>query len=292
MSTPSKLTISNYALRIIGAKSITVFGETTTEEGRAINDFYDDIRDEVLGEHPWTFAQKRAVLPAVITGATQASPVVITAVAHGFSNGDSVKITGVIGMTELNSNTYKIANKATNTFELTDPDDDTNIDGTSFTAYTSGGFARKIQTLAWDDDGLDIIYDLPSDYIKLFFTNIPQAWVKIEGQKLLTDSEEMKIIYTYALDDPSLYSPKFRVALATRLAAELAFPLTQSTSKAERILDKYQTITLPEAQSGDSQAGSPQQASQGAWEQARLSGSGIGISGRTGANVWHEVNWC
>ena len=38
-----------------------------------------------------------------ITGATQANPVVVTtSAAHGFSNGDEVFITGVVGMTELN----------------------------------------------------------------------------------------------------------------------------------------------------------------------------------------------
>ena len=39
---------------------------------------------------------------AAITGATQANPCVITAVAHGFSSGDRVSISDVVGMTELN----------------------------------------------------------------------------------------------------------------------------------------------------------------------------------------------
>lgn len=58
--------------------------------------------------------------PKTITGATQADPIVITAVAHGFSDGDQVKIDGVEGMTELNGNFYVINNKTTDTFELTD----------------------------------------------------------------------------------------------------------------------------------------------------------------------------
>ena len=81
--------------------------------------------------------------PLTITAATKASPVVITAAAHGFSDADEVRITDVKGMTELNTNTYKVANKATNTFELTSPDDDSNIDGTGFTTYISGGKANK-----------------------------------------------------------------------------------------------------------------------------------------------------
>ena len=39
-----------------------------------------------------------------ITGVTQASPVVVTAGSHGFSNGEEVFITGVGGTTQLNGN--------------------------------------------------------------------------------------------------------------------------------------------------------------------------------------------
>lgn len=78
-----------------------------------------------------------------ISGATKANPVVITATAHGFSNGDHVIIASVGGMTELNGVTGIVANKTTNTFELTDVDG-TNINSTAFTTYTSGGTASKI----------------------------------------------------------------------------------------------------------------------------------------------------
>jgi len=74
----------------------------------------------------------------VISGATQADPCVITATGHGFSNGDKVSIRGVVGMVELNLETaYTVANKATNTFELT------GIDSIGFTAYGSAGVATK-----------------------------------------------------------------------------------------------------------------------------------------------------
>ena len=81
---------------------------------------------------------------ATISGATQADPVVITATAHGFSNNDEVFISGVVGMTELNGNRYYIANVTTNTFELTDQVTGVDVDGTGYTAYTSGGTAAKV----------------------------------------------------------------------------------------------------------------------------------------------------
>ena len=82
-----------------------------------------------------------------ISGATAADPVVITATSHGFSNGDEIVITGVVGMTELNNKHYKVANKTTNTFEITDLDGN-DIDGSGFTAYTSGGDANRVYEIS------------------------------------------------------------------------------------------------------------------------------------------------
>lgn len=82
-----------------------------------------------------------------ISGATQNNPVVVTATGHTFSNGDDVYISGVVGMTELNQRTFRVANVATNTFELTDFDG-TNINGTGYTAYSSGGTVDKVFELA------------------------------------------------------------------------------------------------------------------------------------------------
>jgi len=73
-----------------------------------------------------------------ITACTKASPGVLTAVAHGRSNGNEVCIINVAGMTELNGKIYKIANKADDTFELQDSES-VNVDTSGFTTYTSGG---------------------------------------------------------------------------------------------------------------------------------------------------------
>lgn len=73
-----------------------------------------------------------------ITGITQADPGVVTASSHGFSDGDEVEISGVVGMTEVNNRRFHVANSTTHTFELTDLNDD-DIDTSSYTAYSSGG---------------------------------------------------------------------------------------------------------------------------------------------------------
>ena len=80
--------------------------------------------------------------PVTISGITQASPGVVTATAHPFSDGDIIRITNVGGMTEINGKIYKVANSATNTFEL-NTRADVDVDTSAFTAYQSGGQARE-----------------------------------------------------------------------------------------------------------------------------------------------------
>ena len=71
-----------------------------------------------------------------ITGITQANPAVVTANAHGFSNGDEIYIDNVVGMTQVNDKAFVISGVTANTFAL-------NVDSTAYTAYTSGGTAAQ-----------------------------------------------------------------------------------------------------------------------------------------------------
>ena len=89
-----------------------------------------------------------AILEAnkTITGITKANPGVVTSTAHGFSNGDTVVISGVVGMTQVNGKRFKVANVATNTFELQDIDGN-NVNTSSYTTYSSGGVANRVYTL-------------------------------------------------------------------------------------------------------------------------------------------------
>jgi len=82
-----------------------------------------------------------------VSGITQANPAVVTASSHGFSNGDFVILSSVVGMTEVNGKTFKVADKTTNTFELQDVDG-TDINSSAFTAYSSGGDANRIYEIS------------------------------------------------------------------------------------------------------------------------------------------------
>ena len=53
-----------------------------------------------------------------ITNITAADPPVVTAVGHGFNDGEQVYIAGVVGMTEVNGNVYTVNVLTVDTFEL------------------------------------------------------------------------------------------------------------------------------------------------------------------------------
>lgn len=72
-----------------------------------------------------------------VTGATKANPCVLTATGHTFVVGDVVRISGVVGMTQLNGNDYVVSAIAVGTITLF------GIDSTDYTTYVSGGIAAK-----------------------------------------------------------------------------------------------------------------------------------------------------
>jgi hypothetical protein len=85
--------------------------------------------------------------PKAITNVTQANPGVVTATAHGYSNGDEIYIDDVDGMVELNFRNFIVANVTTDTFTLKDSFGN-DIDTTDFDAYVANGEADKIYEVA------------------------------------------------------------------------------------------------------------------------------------------------
>jgi len=92
---------------------------------------------------------------ATISGATAANPVVITSTAHGLADSDLVSISGVVGMTQINAQTYyaKVTGYSTTTFALySNSALSSTVDGSGYTAYASGGYV-DMPKLYRDDRG-------------------------------------------------------------------------------------------------------------------------------------------
>lgn len=78
-----------------------------------------------------------------VSAITSASPPVVTATAHGLSDGDVVKLTDVVGMTEVNGGVFIVESIDANSFSLL------SVDGTGYATYTSGGFVNEATLSNW-----------------------------------------------------------------------------------------------------------------------------------------------
>lgn len=106
----------------------------------------------LIGSNVKVEMQKTLGSALTISAITKASPGVVTSAAHGLANGDVVKLS-VAGMVELDSVAVRVANVATNTFELE------NVDTTNFSTFVSGT-ATKVT--AWDTLGFATAVNLPN----------------------------------------------------------------------------------------------------------------------------------
>lgn len=143
----------------------------------------------------------------IITGATAADPVVITAAGHGYSDGDTIIISEIVGMTELNGRTFTV-DDAGATFSLDDSNDN-DVDGTDYTAYVSDGVANKVNS---------------------------------NRKLILTDEKDAELIYTAQVTTTTLFDPLFVKTLALAIAVELAQPLKADKELKKELESAYNFI--------------------------------------------------
>lgn len=83
------------------------------------------------------FVMEISASGSAIQSCTAATPVVVTSSAHGFVNGNKVKITGVTTADELNTRIFTVTKLTNDTYSLQE-DNGGNINGTTFGAGTGG----------------------------------------------------------------------------------------------------------------------------------------------------------
>lgn len=115
-------------------------------------------------------------------------------------------------------------------------------------------------------------YPLPTDCVRVLRLQDHAASFRIEGRRLLTDGAP-RILYVRAVTDPNLFDPLLVEAIGARLAADLAHPITQSTTLVQVMWDLYRQ-KLQEARGVDGQEGSPEALIADVWLAARAGGIG------------------
>ena len=143
-----------------------VNGQTVRYVERLHSRYFADVRDCFFVDSGLSYDN-----PVAITGSTAANPVVVTATAHGFSNGDTVDISNITWESnfdddynetqpdQLNGRRFLVNNVTANTFEL-QSEAGVNIDGSAYNAYVEGGYVRKCTLTvsgAWHLEGRQVV---------------------------------------------------------------------------------------------------------------------------------------
>jgi hypothetical protein len=90
--------------------------------------------------------------------------------------------------------------------------------------------------------GYDYEFQLPSDCLRVIEANDGSYLItdyKIEGRKLLCNYDSVYIKYIGNITDPNQYTSQFIFVFSSRLAAEIAYAVTNNKATAEQIMKLY-----------------------------------------------------
>lgn len=119
--------------------------------------------------------------------------------------------------------------------------------------------------------GYDHAYQLPDDFLRLTRLSDIDYDYRIERRMLLTDRDDVNIVYVARITDPSQWDDQFAEALSARLAATLALKLTGSRELQAQMMRVYE-LRLAEARYQDSQQAPVETISGNTWLNARHTG--------------------
>lgn len=104
--------------------------------------------------------------------------------------------------------------------------------------------------------GFDTAYNIPADCIYVIEVDTEYDW-RVEGRQILTDGNT-SIHIRYAKDetDPEQYDPALTAVMASRLAAEIAYRITDSATMRDRMWQEYE-MQLERAAMADATEQSP-----------------------------------
>ena len=104
----------------------------------------------------------------------------------------------------------------------------------------------------------DYAFTLPTDpyclrVLRLDYLDIE---FRVEGRKIVTNEQSINLIYIARVTDPNTYDTLLQEAIAARLAADVSYTLSQSTSLTQNMYSLYEQ-KLKEARFVDATEGTP-----------------------------------
>jgi hypothetical protein len=232
--TQLEINLCNQALSQIGAAKVVLATQATANEGIAANDFYTQTRDSLLRSYYWPFARVRTTLSKIYTiefdNMPGPSTFVVGDVITGVTSGAYATVLEVISDVE-----YKVA-YLSGTFS--DSETITNatvypvawqgipvVYGTDSVVWYDGGSqvacgtGYPITTVVAPDFGYSNQYLLPIDFDRLVKrqSNYHHHHSTIEGNYLLTDSDNGHVLYIKKVTDTTLFDTLFVEILVMQL---------------------------------------------------------------------------
>lgn len=110
-------------------------------------------------------------------------------------------------------------------------------------------------------------YQLPNDCLIVRELVESSATYRVEGDKLLTDDDEISIRYTKQETDPEIFHSQLARAIAMHLASEIAFYITGDRAVEDRAKANYE-LAWREATAVDKDADTEPQPDNTDWEDA------------------------
>ncbi len=220
----SELNCANLALRLIGSNYVLTALSDTTPEGLACNANIDDCKRALLRKSEFNFSVTRKNLSATFTSITSITDsggeFLITKSTHGLATGDRVTIKDA-GSFETANGTWTITVVDADTFTLDDSVYAT-TSGATYGSYTNAAAFTYSYSIA-----------LPSDCLRVLEVNenpVSETH-KIEGGRILTNDEDLRLRYIKDVTSYTLMDPLFYQVLAHYLAYNLCDCITASDGK-------------------------------------------------------------
>ena len=117
--------------------------------------------------------------------------------------------------------------------------------------------------------GFTAKFPLPSDFLRLLeVRDLSTGEFQLENGFIHANATVLYIRYIASITDPNVYDALFIDTVATRMAAELAEPLTQSTTKKKALLEEYDAF-IDDAKRADAQENPPVAYEEDEWIKVR-----------------------
>jgi hypothetical protein len=98
--------------------------------------------------------------------------------------------------------------------------------------------ASDVATPAW---GFEKQFTLPSDCLRLITILDSSYDYRVEGRKIVSNLDSMKILYVARIEDPNEYDELLKESISAALAADIAYAITSSNPVATQMYNLYQT---------------------------------------------------